>query len=197
MRAFNQTRREWQSEPLTREYIHSLLGVPAREFIRDMNLSDVEEGEFLTRFRELLSIDIAKGNPLFPGVKEFIEELSISNLSLGIATSKPSHLAVQVIDNSQLAGLFQHIQGTDGFASKPDPEVILRCMSALKVERAAMFGDRIEDIRAAVSANAIGIGIAQTFHSGPELLDAGATIVFESFVSAREKIQEIRALLQG
>jgi phosphoglycolate phosphatase len=193
--ALNQTRIEWQYEPFKREYVHSLLGVPAREFIRDMNLSMVDEHNFLSRFRQLLSIDVLKGNRLFPGVKEFIKELSGGDLSLGIATSKPSRLAVQVVENSLITGLFQHIQGTDGFPSKPDPEVILRCMSALKANRALMFGDRIEDMRAAVAAGATGVGIAQSFHTEQELLAAGATLVFESFVSAKENIQGIYSLL--
>jgi phosphoglycolate phosphatase-like HAD superfamily hydrolase len=52
-----------------------------------------------------------------------------------------------------------------------------------------MFGDRIEDIEAANRAGISSVGIAQTKHSAVELNQAGATIVFSSFIEVLEDFE--------
>jgi phosphoglycolate phosphatase len=195
-KAVNATRVASGFNALPASLVFEKIGLPIDFLISDLDLSPSRKEQFIRDFRAVLSIEIDKENPLFPGVKEFIEDLSTNEITMGIATSKPSHLAIQVIENSDIADRFHHIQGTDGFPSKPNPEVILRCMSALKTDRAIMFGDRIEDMQAALDAEVLGVGIAQTFHSREQLLDAGASIVFESFISARESTPEIQKFLQ-
>jgi phosphoglycolate phosphatase-like HAD superfamily hydrolase len=44
-----------------------------------------------------------------------------------------------------------------------------------------MFGDRIEDMKAATDSGIEGIGVAQGFHSETDLLNSGASRVFLNF----------------
>jgi phosphoglycolate phosphatase-like HAD superfamily hydrolase len=58
-----------------------------------------------------------------------------------------------------------------------------------------MFGDRPEDIIAAKSANIPAIGISQSVFSSSELLDSGASLVYDNFNMALDGINEILSLL--
>lgn len=136
VRSKNQTWVEWRHNPLTRETIHSFIGTLAKEFAQDLNFSTAEEEDFISRFRQLLAIDIVKENPVFLGVRRFIEKVSAATIPLGIVTSKASHLAIQIIEISPLIRFFQQILKTDNFPPKLGPDIILRCRSALNVDRA-------------------------------------------------------------
>lgn len=171
--------------------LSALVGLPAVELVRDLGLPMNEEIELVKDFREELALEIARENIMFRGARDFVDMARHLPLQIGIATSKPTYLAMTVIEHSEISHLVHHVQGTDNFPPKPDPSVIAHCMKALGVRRALMFGDRREDMLSAQSAGVIGIGISQTFHTPGELIDAGATLVFASFIEAQDKIQDL------
>ena len=114
-------------------------------------------------------------------MEEILTELKDRGVRLSVATTKPTNLAIWTIFNSRLNGLIDHIQGTDNFAPKPSPEVIIRCLRPGEGQDVFMFGDRIEDMKAAVAAKVIGIGITQTVHDSDALQKAGAAITLSEF----------------
>ena len=77
--------------------------------------------------------------------------------------------------------MFDVIQGTDNFPAKPDPTCIFRAMGRINTKSAIMIGDRTEDIYAAKAALIQSVGIAQSFHDSKTLIEAGATLAFETF----------------
>jgi phosphoglycolate phosphatase len=163
-------------------YYRESLGLPLENLISDLNLSERERDILSTRFRTDLTIDIQKGNnSLFPGVLECLGYLSKHNFIFAVATSKPTRIACKVYENSGLNQFPIHIQGTDGFPAKPNPEVINRVLAFHSGMKALMVGDRTEDIYAARSAGIPALGIAASAHSKRELIDAGAAFAFDSF----------------
>ena len=98
-----------------------------------------------------------------------------------IATSKPQELAELVIASSEIAGKFSLIAGTGTLRPKPFPDVIQKCLDESGGRFGIMFGDRIEDIQAAMRAKIASVGIAQGVHSESDLLEAGANLVFPNF----------------
>lgn len=189
--AINKVRRNKGYPNFEDTELSALIGLSAVELVRDLQLPRNEEVELVKDFREELAIEIARENIMFRGARDFIKMARHIQLPIGIATSKPTYLARAVIENSKISHLVQHVQGTDNFPPKPDPSVIVHCMKSLGVQRALMFGDRREDMLSAQSAGVIGIGISQTFHTPGELIDAGATLVFASFIEAQDKIQDL------
>lgn len=84
----------------------------------------------------------------FPGV---IETLSVlEGPRRAIATTKPTHRVRQQAALFSLDAHFHHIQGTDGFAPKPDPEILARVFAALPAEpsRVLVIGDTERDVEA-------------------------------------------------
>ncbi|MCS6952368.1 MAG: HAD family hydrolase [Bryobacterales bacterium] len=87
------------------------------------------------------------GTKLFPGVAEALSRLSGRKAT---ATTKSTASTVQVLEQFGLLGYFDHVQGTDGFPSKPAPEVIYRALDALKArpEECLFVGDSAADMEA-------------------------------------------------
>jgi phosphoglycolate phosphatase len=165
-----------------------LVGLPAISLLEDL-MVDVEiKKKLLLEFRFTLREQIIKGVSLFPGVLELIQRLSLSNVEIGIATSKPTDLAIFTISHSNLSDFDLVVQGTDDFEAKPNPEVILRCMERMSGHRFIMVGDRVEDIYAAKSAGIDAIGVAQTTHDQERLKGAGALVTFDSISEMLPKV---------
>lgn len=178
--AVNSTRKVFGYPPLAFHKARKLIGLPAEELFGDLNL----ERSTLERVVDTFRIDLAKkvrqGNPIFPGSYDLLIKLRGGGAFIGAATSKPQELAELVVFNSELNGLFDHIQGTGVLRPKPHADTIFACIERSGLERVVMIGDRIEDILAGNRAGIVTIGVAQSTHTPKMLFEAGAHHVFES-----------------
>ena len=192
----NLTRSELGYITLPQSYYEDSLGLPLENLISDLKVTENEKSLLIKKFRENLLAEIRKGNnPLFDGVPEVLSFLSYKQISLAIATSKPTLIAREVYQNSELKEYKMHIQGTDGFPPKPSPEVIQHVLASFKGLRAVMIGDRTEDMAAAVNAGIPGIGIASSAHTQIDLKNAGARLTFESFLDFSQNLQSNKRML--
>jgi len=84
---------------------------------------------------------------IFRGVQEALAALPGRK---GTATTKGTPTTRLVLEQFGLLHYFDHVQGTDGFPSKPAPDVILRSMEALGARPAEclMVGDSVADMAA-------------------------------------------------
>ncbi len=84
---------------------------------------------------------------VFPGVKEALEALRGRK---GTATTKGTSGARRVLEHFGLIGHFDHVQGSDGIAYKPAPDVLLASIGALgaRPEDCLMVGDSAADMEA-------------------------------------------------
>jgi len=177
-------------------FVEEYLGLPVESLFSDLKLEPSELHSLIQTFRENLLFEIENGNPIFDGVLSFMQQSKNLGIPIGVATTKPTYLAVEVIKNSPLKDLIDFVQGTDGFPPKPDPEVLRRCMQGLGIENAIMFGDRKEDIRAAKTLGIPSIGIAQSAHSIQDLLAEGATYSFSNFTEIELHSDQIIELIK-
>ena len=104
--------------------------------------------------QEYRGIYLSRGHTLtklYPGVYETIGKLGGLKTT---ATTKGTPTATAVLTKFGLIDHFQHVQGTDGFPSKPEPEVLRRAMAALRVgpEDCVMIGDSVPDMIAGKAA---------------------------------------------
>lgn len=177
------------------DFIKKNLGLPIGGLIPEKSLSEADYHRLIEIFRSKLLGLIQEENLLYPGVLELLELIHEKSLDICIATSKPQFLAEAVVLNSQLMGKIAHIQGTDVFPPKPNPEVILRCLGKVGASTGVMIGDRAEDMQAAKLANIKAIGIAQTAHTSQQLYAAGADDVAGNFIDSKRLFRKIEALI--
>lgn len=179
----NATRQQLGYPILPQSFYRESLGLPLDFLIADLVLNQLDKNQLVETFRENLRIEISLGNnPLFPGVKEVLDYLVERGISIAIATSKPTPIALAVVKHSELAAYPIKIQGTDNFPAKPAPDVIRKVLQSFLNIEALMVGDRIEDILAARAAGINSIGIAASAHSQTDLKSNGATEVFLDFI---------------
>jgi HAD superfamily hydrolase (TIGR01509 family) len=108
----------------------------------------LEQNEEL--IRSYRSVYFARGHRstrVFPGVSEALRDLGGRKST---ATTKATSTTRTVLEQFGLAPYFDHVQGTDGFAYKPAPDVILASLDALgaRPEECLLVGDTPADMEA-------------------------------------------------
>lgn len=164
------------------EFLFSQIGLPAEALFSDLELSQETLSQLVVEFRNNLLSLVSQHNKLYPSVESLLGFFKSKGHFLAIATSKPTYLAESVVRNSPLSTLVDTTLGSGVYKPKPDPEILLKLMQSTNLSNVIMFGDRVEDIQAAIAANIRAVGIAQTTFSKKELIKEGAFLAFESFV---------------
>ena len=196
-RTLNQARSDFGFSPQPQSFYENLVGLPVSELLSDLTVSSEILDELVAHFRKLLVLDIQRGSVvIFPGVIELFQLLESRRIDLAVATSKPTAIAQEVIRCSNLSQFVIHVQGTDSFLPKPDPEVILRVLAKFDGKPSFMVGDRTEDVMAAKRAGIAGVGIAASAHSEEELKNAGAKATFKSFMDFYRAVEIDVSLVQ-
>jgi phosphoglycolate phosphatase len=153
------TRHQHCEELLLRVYIGRHLSDLFQVLFPEFTPEQVEE--LRLRYRAHYLARNHGGTTLYPGVMEALEALDGAKAT---ATTKSTPTTRDVLRRFGLLPHFQHVQGTDGFPAKPEPDVVLRAMEALdaRPENCLMVGDAPADIcagrRAGVKTCAVRYG---------------------------------------
>jgi 2-phosphoglycolate phosphatase len=103
---------------------------------------------FIHEYRRLYPTRNHASTKVYPGVRDVLARLSGRKST---ATTKSTQTTKLVLELFKLLPYFDHVQGTDGFPAKPNPDVIYRALEALGAETAdcLFVGDSIADMAAA------------------------------------------------
>jgi len=103
--------------------------------------------ELIRSYRSIYSARGHRSTRVFPGVSEALRGLGGRKST---ATTKGTSTTRAVLEQFGLAAYFDHLQGTDGFAYKPAPDVILASLTALNArpEECLLVGDSPADMEA-------------------------------------------------
>lgn len=119
---------------------------------------------------------------IFPGVKDMLRELKNAGFVLGIATSKPQHLAEKLLEGEGMTELFDVICGS-GLSANDDSKasVLRRAMEKLAAVPAetVLVGDTKYDVLGAKACGIDCIGVRYGYAAQGELEDAGAKYIVE------------------
>jgi phosphoglycolate phosphatase len=110
-------------------------------------LSRQEHDRMIVEYRGIYLARGHKQTRLYPGVAE---ALAVLPGRKSTATTKGTPTAGLILEQFGLRPHFEHVQGTDGFPSKPEPEVIFRAIQALgaRPDDCLMVGDSGPDMDA-------------------------------------------------
>jgi phosphoglycolate phosphatase len=155
----------------------SLLGPPFYEslppFIGDADLDAV-----IAAYRERYSGGAMFDATVYPGVRGVLDAARAEGRRLAVATSKPEHFAVPVIEHLGLADYFETVGGDDLNGSRPTKALVIEEVLRRLGERAAddtvMVGDRSHDVIGARAHGIDCIGAAWGYALPGELEQAGA-----------------------
>lgn len=130
-------------------FLKRYIGYHLIELFEDL-FPEMSNGEIDNLICEYRSIYPARGHKLtklYPGV---LETLSTLVGRKSTATTKGTLTTRIILDQFGLLPHFNHVQGTDGFPCKPQPDVILRSLEVFeaKPEDCLMIGDSAPDMEA-------------------------------------------------
>ena len=116
----------------------------------------------------------------YDGILEMLDTLKSRGVKLAICTNKPHDAAVKVAEKLFPPNTFSAIVGDKkGLKRKPDPTNLLKIIADFGVPPAetAYFGDSGTDMKTAVNAEVLPVGVAWGFRPQKELWETGAKTV--------------------
>lgn len=130
-------------------------------------------------YRDLYKTHIKEINGLTP----FLKVLNKNRYKVGLATMGNKTNIDFVLDGLHIKNYFQVLTGGDEVSKgKPDPEIFLKTLEKLQVEKknCLVIEDSISGIASALSTGIRVVGVA-TSHSKEELLDNGCYVAINDF----------------
>ena len=130
------------------------------------NMYTKEELEKMTNDKEVIFRDIYKSK-IYPieGLKKFLDNLKESNISLSIGSNAIRKNVIMTIEELGITNYFSSIIcGDEVSKGKPDPEMYIKTLSNLKVNKdeCVIFEDSIEGVEAAKNADIKVIGVTSS-----------------------------------
>lgn len=135
------------------EFLRTYIGRHLADLFGDLfpDYSAERIEELIVEYRRIYWARNHESTYLYPGVLETIAAMPGRKAT---ATTKGTPTAKVVLEKFGLLPHFDHVQGTDGFPSKPQPDVILRALEALgaRPEDCLFVGDSVPDMQAGRAA---------------------------------------------
>lgn len=148
--------------------------------ISDDELAVMTQGEYLK---------LLKSVKLREGFKEFVEDLRLSGIKIGLATSNTWGVAEKILGHFGIEKYFDAVTTREEVEKgKPDPEIFIKTAEKLNIEpaRCIVFEDSVAGIKAARKAGMKTVGVARDDKQKKFLSDAD-TIVFDYDFFVNEK----------
>jgi len=130
-------------EALLRRYI----GRHLFDLFADLGYAPEAMDQMLTEYRALYTSAGHPNTSVYPGVAEMLSQLSGLKST---ATTKGTPTTKVILEKFSLIKYFNHVQGTDGFPAKPEPDVILKSLELFNIppRECLMVGDAPSDMEA-------------------------------------------------
>lgn len=128
----------------------------------------------------------------YSGVLELVNGLKAKGIKVAVVSNKAEHMALAVTKKT-FGDIFDIICGKrEGYPAKPDPALTLEVIKELNVtpNECLFIGDSGMDMKVAVNAGCIGVGVTWGFRERQELLLNGAKFIVN-------KPEEILSILMG
>lgn len=118
----------------------------------------------------------------YAGVREMVSHLNQRQIPLAVLSNKPHDLSVRVVETLWPEQPFALVYGHDSeYPRKPDPGRLLNICAQLGVaaEQTWMVGDTPTDIKTALAAGAVPVGVTWGFRRREDLRDSGAEFIVD------------------
>jgi phosphoglycolate phosphatase len=131
------------SDALLRRYI----GRHLIDLFTDLDFPSHSIDQMVADYRAIYTAGGHVNTTVYPGVAQMLK--SLDGLK-STATTKGTPTTKVILEKFGLIAYFNHVQGTDGFPAKPEPDVILKSLEILNVlpQECLMIGDAPSDMEA-------------------------------------------------
>ena len=139
------------SGDLSDAYLRGYIGRHLIELFGDLGFTAERIDPMVDHYRSLYTQRGHTRTSVYLGIPEMLAQLGGRKST---ATTKSSNSTRAILEQFGLLPHFHHIQGTDGFPAKPEPDVILASMKGLGAapEDCLFIGDSPQDMEAGKKA---------------------------------------------
>ena len=184
--------------PIDAWRIHRRIGMSGGQFVRAL----AAEVDWRVGEREAAALAERSGAiyarlPLapraLPGAVELLRDLRRQRIAHGIATSASPGDIAKAVRPLRLPRATVIVDSGDVGATKPEPDLFLRCQQELGVQPRDCYvvGDAVWDIQAARRAGMLGIGVRTGGIAAEALIAAGAFQVFADVGALHVALEEL------
>jgi phosphoglycolate phosphatase len=167
--------------PLPPERIARIIGLSFDDALNHLlpGSSPDERARIIHAYRARYAVDAAGRDPLFAGVRDFLDSVRHQGRHLAMATGKSRAGAMRIIAEHGLSDYFLSVKTGDVCRPKPHPEMLFQILDEMGIhpDRAIMVGDTTFDVAMARAAGIRAVGVGWGAHEADELLEAGAALV--------------------
>lgn len=151
-------------------------------YMRYYGFSREQAVQAVEYYREYYAVTGIFENRVYDGVETMLKALRDAGKTCVLATSKPEHYAVQILEHFGLASYFSCVAGAtmDEKRTNKADVIAYALEKAGKAGKAVMVGDRKHDIQGAQAHGLPSIGVLYGYGSREELVTAGATYLAET-----------------
>lgn len=169
----------------SKEELRCFIGPPLiKMFMQVYGTSEEEARALVEKYREYYTVNGIFENDLYEGIEELLSALFADGKKLILATSKPEHFAIKILEHFKIAKYFSHICGATMDEKRTEKDAVvgyaLQCAGISDVSDVVMIGDREYDILGAKVFRMDSIGVLYGYGSREELESAGATYIVET-----------------
>ena len=159
-----------------REELYFFIGPPLVDSFRDYcKISTEEARRMVDIYREYFSVKGLFENTVYEGIPETLATLKANGAHLFLATSKPEHFAIQILDHFDLSKYFDFIGGSTMEETRTKKEDVIQYVldtNKLDPTETLMVGDRIYDVEGAKYCNLSSAAVLYGYGSKEELSQA-------------------------
>jgi phosphoglycolate phosphatase len=134
-------------EDIEDAFLRRYIGRHLLDLFLDLGYARESIDAMIAEYRQIYLARKHGGTSVIPGVPEMLAGLGGRKST---ATTKGSVTTRAVLEQFGLVQYFDHVQGTDGFPAKPEPDVIFKSIELFKVDpsECLLIGDAPADMAA-------------------------------------------------
>ena len=156
----------------TRVDVCRFVGNGARRLMEQAVPEGADLEQVLAVFHEYYDVHCLDNTGPYPGILEVLEKLA-EKYPMAIVSNKP-HVAVVPLCEKYFPGLYARGESAD-CPRKPAPDMVLKTMADLGLERCVYVGDSEVDVLTAKNAGVPCLSVLWGFRNRQELENAGAS----------------------
>lgn len=157
--------------------LRTIIGPPLRDTFARFGIDDVDGA--VTYYRSHYNVTGKFENEPYPGIHELLKRLRADGHRLFVATSKPEHMAVDILEHFGLAPYFEVICGAtaDGIRDKKSAVIAYVLEQIGTKEPVIMVGDTVFDVEGAAEHGIPTVAVAWGYGVVEDMKKAGAAAV--------------------
>jgi len=177
--------------------LRALIGPPLMEGLMKLGLEEAVAQEGVRLYRERFSVAGWCDNSVYTGIPALLRSLKAQGVYIALATAKPERFARMIVEHFGIARYFDKVCGVRMDQMHADKAELIAAALPPDVNRAAMVGDRMYDMRGAKAAGVDAIGVLYGYGDREELAHAGADHIAQTVGDLTEYLLDDKPLVPG